>query len=33
MGKYSNKRTQTAVQAKIAVVGLDLGKTWLQVCG
>ena len=33
MGKYSNKQMKTAGQETITVVGVDLGKTWIQVCG
>ena len=33
MGKYSNKQMKTAGQETITVVGIDLGKTCIQVCG
>ena len=34
MSQYSNKRMNTAEQeTTITVVGVDLGKTWIEVCG
>ena len=33
MSEYSNKQKTSAGQTKITVVGLDLGKTWVELCG
>ncbi len=33
MSKYSNKQPTTTASAAITVVGIDLGKTWIQMCG
>lgn len=33
MSKYSNKPTTTIETEAITVVGVDLGKTWIEVCG
>ena len=33
MSKYSNKSVNMAEQAPMTVVGVDLGKTWIEVCG
>ena len=33
MSKYSNKSVNMAEQEPVTVVGVDLGKTWIEVCG
>lgn len=33
MNQYSNMSVNMAEQEPITVVGVDLGKTWTEVCG
>ena len=33
MSEYSNKQQTSGGQTKLTVVGLDLGKTWIELCG
>ena len=33
MSKYSTNEMTSVVQQRVTVVGVDLGKTWIEVCG
>ena len=33
MSKYSTNEMTSAEQQRVTVVGVDLGKTWIEVCG